>query len=260
MKPICCNSYTLEDNIVIDGIRAIEEIKKENKILAHIAGGMGVQSYIPEKFHRKTIDLDFTMLWGGCTEDFKQVTAPLKSFLENEGYSVDLKRKNLTFDYNISKENNSFIIQHKRESENHFQHILKNSLEREMYNHRKISRGELTYDVLSPEDLVTHKLFRVNIFINRYGIKKPVFESLEKSYSILKDFRTELISHFDDASPEQIAELRILCDLFDVKCLGDYAGLNKDYFNEVTKEYSSQDFIKQNDFYKDIENLQIQIN
>ncbi len=257
VKPICCNSYILNDPIVLDGIRAIEEIKKSKKVKGHIAGGMGVQSYIPEKFHRKTIDLDFSMLWSGGAEDFRNLTIPLKSFLESKGYEVELKKRHSTYDYVISRGENSFMVQHRKESKNHFDRVIRNSIEREVANQREIAKGDLTYHVLSPEDLAIHKLNRANIFTKKYGIKKPLFVSLPLSLENLIILRKDLVSNFDNVSPEEIANLRLLCDLFDVKCLGEYANFDKSYFHEVMKEYVDHLELNPIEVYEDLENLQI---
>jgi hypothetical protein len=259
VKQICYNSYVLEDPIVLDGILAVEEMKKVGKIKGHIAGGMGVQSYIPERYHRKTIDLDFSTSWSGGIEDFRGVTSPLRSFLEDKGYKVELKKKHSTYDYVISKGQDSFMIQHRTESKNHFENYTKKTIEREVANHRRMVKEGINYDVLSPEDLVVHKLNRAGIFSKKYGIEKPAFIPLESLFSNLINLRTELVSHFDDTSPEQIAELRLLCDLFDVKCLGEHVSLDKSYFDEVVRAYTKDLRINPHEIYKDLENLQISI-
>ncbi len=258
VKQICCNSYVLEDPIVLDGIMAVEEIGKGGKISGNIAGGMGVQSYIPERFHRKTIDLDFSTLWQGSLDEFRDMIYPLRHSLESKGYETSLVKRNYTFDYHISKGDESFIIQHKRDSKTHFGK-LKHTLERELSNRRRLSNGGISYNVLSPEDLVVHKINRMRIFGSKYDANKPRSNSIKVLYNNIIDSRTSLVSHFENASPEEIAEFRLLCDTFDVKCLAKYVQLDKSYFNEIVRECSEDWGLNCSEMNKDLDNLQIQL-
>lgn len=257
VKQIRYNSYTLEDPIVSDSINAVQSMKDEDSVKGHIAGGMGVQSYIPSDFHRKTIDLDFSTMWQGSASEFRELTAPIRTFLEEKGYNVDLKKSHLTYDHYLSKKDDSFMIQHRRESKCHFDRVTKKTIEREVANHHTINRNGLTYEVLSPEDLAVHKLNRAGIFSNSYSLEKPRISSISKFLERLNYIRDDLISRFDDVSPEEIANLRLFCDLFDVKCLSEFAGFDKSYFNEVVKDYKDISGINPDNLYRSLDRLEV---
>jgi len=250
VKRVHLPSHKLEDHVVLDAIKAVNHLKEKKKIKGRIAGGMAVQSYIPEGLHRSTIDLDFSLLWNGRTSDFKKVVEPLLDYLEGEGYETNFQKKGFSYDVVFSKgtPKDSFMIQHPRYSKKHFDKIKK-TLEREVENTRIISREDTGYSVVSPEDSVVTKLNRILVFSERYdGLWTPSEVSVDSLKKQSEDLKKEVTSRFLGITPEEIAELRLVNDCYDVKCMASHVGLNKGYFKEVLKDWKSSD-LGTKDFY-----------
>lgn len=255
MKQVHLTQHRLEDFIVKDSIRAVNILKEEKKTKGRIAGGMAVQSYTPKELHRGTIDLDFTLYWRGGISEFKDLCKPLVNYLENQNYNVNFRKKGQVFEITFGKDKDSFMMQHPRFSRNYFKRI-KNSLEREISNQRTISKEGLNYEVLSPEDLVVTKINRALVFSERYNLWTPKEVSIKSLKKISKKLRNEIVSHSLEISPEKIALLRLINDCYDVKSLSENVGLNKNYFNEVAKDWENY---KTNlkDFYGLLEKLEV---
>ena len=101
MKNYGLKSHKLGDKIVLDGIEAINLLQRENKLPGFISGGMAVSSYLPIENHRETIDLDYTLLFGGGVGNYKQISEPLVKSLTEKGYFIEYKKKGTTHDYFI---------------------------------------------------------------------------------------------------------------------------------------------------------------
>ncbi|MBU3907292.1 MAG: hypothetical protein KKA64_03505 [Nanoarchaeota archaeon] len=252
-KEIRRKPHKLDDVIVTESIQSVNIIKQLNKMGGFIAGGMAVQSYIPPEEYRPTIDLDFNLDWLGGAANFKELTEPLKDYLGALGYSIKFRKKGLTYEYEIEKEGDSFLIQHPRRSKSYFEGDKKKSLRREITNERIVSKEGLKYAVLSPEDLVIHKLTRILKFSEEYDIKIPSTR-LKNSADVL---RTDLLSRGDNISPQDIARLRIYYDCVDVKCLSKYAGLNQNYFSEVKKDWRG--YVQDDKFKSVLDRLEVSL-
>ncbi len=236
MKPFHLTQHKLEDTIVKDSIIAINKLK--GKTAGRIAGGMAVQSYIPERLHRGTIDLDFTLYWKGCISEFKELCKPLVSYLKNQNYNINFHKKGQVFEITFGNKKDSFLIQHPRFSKNYFERI-KNSLGREISNQRTISKEGLNYGVLSPEDLVVTKLHRALLFSEKYNIWTPKEVSVKSLRNFSRKLRNEITSRSLEVSPKKIALLRLVNDCYDIKSLSENIGLNKNYFNEVVNDWKN---------------------
>lgn len=256
MKNYGLRSHKLGDKIVLDGIEAINNLQHENKLPGFISGGMAVSSYLPIENHRETIDLDYTLFFGGRAVDYKRITEPLVKTLTEKGYFVEYKKKDATYDYTIKHGSDSFLIQHSRRSPNNF---IKNkkSLEREINNRRVMSNKskDLSYAVLSPEDLVIHKLNRILKFHEEYNVALPKNILQEDFKNQIELFKEEVLSLRDSVTPNMVAKLRLFYDVFDIKSLGKSIGLNKNYFEEALKDWFKEDvtanhFIKILDIYE----------
>jgi len=234
-KQMQLKPHTLEDPIVLESIKGINLIKQEKKIKGHIAGGMAVQSYLPKELNRPTIDVDFRLFWHGSKGDFSQVVQPLEEHLKAKGYYVlDPIKQGMTYDINISKEGDSLLLQHQKVSQGNFEKI-KTSLERELSNQRIIQKNGLFFAVMSPEDIVTHKMSRILSFIDRHKLSfsdkfydLPV-EAIRREADALRE---DITSHEQSPSESDVAKVRVLYDCVDIKNLANYAGLNKHYLLE----------------------------
>lgn len=242
MKNYGLRPHKLGDKIVLDGIEAVNNTQHESKLLGFISGGMAVSSYLPVENHRETIDLDYTLFFGGGVADYKLITEPLVKNLIEKNYVVEYKKKGTTHDYLIKCDGDSFLIQHPRRSVNNF---IKNkkSLEREIDNRRIMSNKnkDLSYAVLSPEDLVIHKLNRVLKFHTEYNVAFPKNISQEDFKKQIESLKEEVLNLKDSVSPRMVAKLRLFYDIFDIKSLGKSTGLNKNYFETALKDWFNQD-------------------
>ena len=232
--------YSIEDPIVLEGIRGINKAKEINQLKGHIAGGMAVQSYLPSEINRKTVDLDFRLLWGGVKKDFDRIMIPLIENFEDNGYYVEgPKKRDVTYEIFASKGSDSLVLQHQRASPNNFEKNKKN-YEREMANQRIIKKGDVSYAVLSPEDIVTHKLSRVLNFNDNYGLTYPSnFHefSAERILQNADDLRAGVIERIGLVEPKEVAKMRVLYDCVDIKNLSRYAGLNEKYLLESFESF-----------------------
>lgn len=240
-KPVHFKQHTLEEPVVLDGIKAINTLKDANGLAGRVSGGMGVQSYIPAELHRGTIDLDYSMIWQGNFTDYKELCKPLVDFLRFKGYEPSFKKKGLAFEVTYNRDaEGSFMIQHPNRSPRHFNRIRR-SLEREDWNKRRVSRAGVEFDVLSPEDIIATKLHRILLFSHRYGLKIPGKEDVElsslrkTSEALVKD----IVSRTPEISPKDVALLRMINDLYDISCLSESIPLDGNYLGEVLEDWSN---------------------
>ena len=232
------NPCILEDEIVLDGIRAINQIKEQRKRPACLSGGMAVSSYLPLETHRHTIDLDFNMYWGGDMADFQYTTRPLFRFLESEGYNVTLQRKNSTWDITYSKDDKEFMIQHQRRSKNNFE---KNQacFRREFENRRVISKEGLQYEVISPEDIMVRKLARMFKFSEQYSMPFPDLRPLPELKDHIEQEKQALVE-LPGENHREVIHLRMEHDLYDIKRLGNYVGVNETYLETAITDWTTE--------------------
>lgn len=239
VKNFLLDSHVLEDPIVLDGIAAINRVEQANGTPVVISGGMAVSSYLPQETHRHTIDLDFNMLWGGNTEEFWDTVQPILIKLREKEYEVSSKKQNSTFDINYSYDGQRFMIQHQRRS---LPSLEKNrySIEREFTNRRHVVKGNLEYAVISPEDLMVRKLARMFKFVSQSGLTFPQLRTIPELQEHIDEEKQRLI-----ASPNRteldILHLRMEHDLYDIKRLGAYVGVNQAYLAEAVKDWTTGD-------------------
>ncbi len=235
-KNFLLDSHVLEDQIVLDGIEAINRIEQKDGTPILISGGMAVSSYLPEGTNRYTIDLDFNMLWGGNTVEFWSKVKPLITRLQEKGYDVGRKKENSTLDINYSLDGQRFMIQHQRRSQ---PSLGKNrhSIEREFANRRNIIKGNLEYSVLSPEDLIVRKLARIFKFSNQSSLEFPQIRTIPELKEHIEEEKERLVSSLDRTELD-IIHLRMEHDLYDIKRLGNYMGVNQTYLVEAIKDWT----------------------
>lgn len=233
VKSVGFNPHILEDKIVLDGISAINILKEERNLAGRIAGGMAVQSYIPKELHRGTIDVDYSLVWNGCITCYKDLCLPMTDFLQKLGYEISFKRKGLAHEITYKDFKNQFMIQHPNRSPKHFEKIKKD-LEREVANQRRVNVLGIEFDALSPEDIFVTKLNRVLVFKDKYNLQIPSEkESIESLRKISEELGAEIVSKAPQISPQEVANLRMINDLYDMKCLTNHANLDKKYLQEA---------------------------
>ena len=257
-KAVQLKLHKLNDPIVLDSICSINYLEEKSGIKGRIAGGMGVQSYIPQSLYRETIDLDFSLIWRGSVTEFKELCNPLIEFLKEKGYDLHVHKKRSTYDAFLSKEGDSFVIQHPRRSKKYFEERRK-SLERETVNQRIITKQGISYGVLSPEDLTVTKLHRSLIFSNTYNLWIPKYASVEALRNFSKGIKRKILENFAERSERNIALLKLINDCYDLKCLSENVELNSNYFAEVVKDWEGFGQIKSKDFRGLLDKLEIEL-
>jgi hypothetical protein len=237
-KPVYMKQHILQDDIVLDGIRSINVLKDERKINGRISGGMAVQSYLPRELHRGTIDLDFSLLWNGCSTEYRKLCLPLIDFLEKEGYLVSFRKKGLAYEITYARENgkDSFIIQHPHKSNRHFEKT-KHTLEREIANQHVSKINGLEFGTMSPEDLIVSKTNRALIFSERYGLKLPLNKSITSLAIQAQKLKEDILPRGAEACARDVALLRLVNDLYDLKCLSEHVEVDSNYLKQVLSEW-----------------------
>lgn len=228
--------HKMQDPIVKEGVRAINSAREQRNLKGFISGGMAIHSYLPEEECRGTIDLDYNFLWGGQTPEFKELTAPMVEYLKSRGYDISFEKQGLTFEYTMQKGEDSLLLQHKRRSATNFEKNRK-SLEREVANKRIITGKEISYPVISPEDLIAHKLNRIINFSKRYEIILPHDLVGRDLRGVADKAREEILQRGIDCPPNAIPRVRVLYDCYDIKSLATHAGLDGKYFEEVLGDW-----------------------
>lgn len=224
--------HLLEDPIVRESIIGVNNVILDGNPQGYISGGMGVQSYIPEKIHRPTVDLDFETVWpGGGIKDFERTVEPLITYLSSRGYKVSTEKKGFTFDISFSDEDDSFMLQHRRRSPSHYERSRRKSVERELSNRRLVNRDGLTYPVMAPEDIVAHKATRLLNFGKRLELPIP-YGSPEELRSQADELRRQVASCLTDFTERDIASIRMMYDVCDILNLSSSLELDENYLAE----------------------------
>jgi hypothetical protein len=228
--------HTINDPIVVRALKAINLVKSTNNVEGHIGGGMAVGAYIPVEEQRPTIDLDFALLWGGTTSEFRRLMEPLISTLKAEGYDLRIQKGDKTYDIPIQSDTkDSLLVQHHRRNQRNFQKNKK-SLERETANQRVITGDDISFAVMSPEDLILHKLSRLFTFSKIYGILIPQKMKTEDMARTIRFLRED----YDAVQKKEVATVRMYHDSYDIKHLAGNVGLNKRYFEEAAKDWNTK--------------------
>jgi len=257
MKDFTLPEHDLDKITVKESIRGIEELREARGIGAYICGGLAVSSYLPASKRRSTIDLDFTLCWGGTTEEFKELIKPFVSHIESKRWKVGFKRAGKTYDLTVKAPFDTLLVQHQRRSKKNFE-ANRASFEREVENSRYVFRGNLAYHVLSPEDIAVHKASRILIFQNRFGIELPEDYRFRHLDSISKQLRQKVIELGKNADSHDVLQLRTYYDIYDIKALAEHPGLNIAYFNRALRDWE-KDFVNHNSVARLLKDIGITI-
>src|SRR3989344_1465842 len=258
MKDLTLKQHRIRDPIVLASIHGINKVKAETGVDGHITGGMAVNSYLPPELRRSSVDLDFSLYWGGDTEEFRTLTYPLMCELRERGYEAEgFQKRNLSYELVAGSNGDSLLIQHQRRNK---KNLEKNalSIQREMANHRTVSKDGFSYDVLSPEDLVLRKMSRMIKFSGTYSIEMPRNVSIPDFTQEIERRKKELAIRSEEYDPRLVTEIRMLCDAYDIKTLADYVGLNDNYFSEASADWVSPD-ISDSTLRKTLESLSVSL-
>lgn len=242
-KEIHLQPHTLHDPIVFEGIRGVNAIISESKIPGCITGGIAVQSYLPPEQHRKTVDLDFVVLCGGgSTGQFRTITNPLVDYLQSRGYDVNFKKKGYTYEFSLAKSNDALLIQHHRRTPSNYSR-QRESLEREAENSHTYDKDGFQFQVLSPEDLILHKLSRTLIFSSKHGVKIPYSLTTDHLRKDADRIREDVVARLANVSPNEVAKLRLYYDCLDIKSLILSTDINTQYLESSASDWSREGMV-----------------
>ncbi len=233
--------HIIGDSIVVDTIKALNLMKQARQIDGHVGGGMAVGAYIPVEEQRPTIDLDFALLWGGTTEEFRTLMEPMLSDLKLGGYDLNVHKGDKTYDISVqsTSQSDSLLVQHQRRNKGNFEKNKK-SLEREVANQRVVTKEGMSFSVMSPEDLILHKLSRLFTFSKVYDLVIPAKMKTENMARTIRLFRKEYKPNSDGVQEREDALIRMYHDAHDIKHLSMHAGLNRRYFEEAAKDWQTR--------------------
>lgn len=253
-KEIGLQAHKLNDEIVIDHLAGLDFLDRSGNP-AYLTGGLAVQSYLAAEKYRSTVDLDFSMLWGGNFANFKEEVNPFVRALISRGYELPLfRKKGFTYEFSSTKGDQRLLVQHQRRSKKYFE---KNEefLERELENRRRIKKQGVSYPVMSPEDIIIHKLSRINVFKNKYGFKISGEGTVDELELESERKRSNLVEALPNVDASEIDEVRFLYDCLDVRRLAGSVGVNEDYFRYALKDWRARSTNNEIDFPLLLESL-----
>lgn len=120
---------------------------------------------------------------------------------------------------------------------------LKKVGERENSNAQKMAYNGGFLRLIPTEDIILHKSLRINTFKENHNInsERPSsmdLKALQNSINSLKKDYT--INQFNIAPKDvhrAISRIRLYADIFDIKALSTYKGMDKKYFLEGMEDY-----------------------
>lgn len=232
------NAHTIEDKIVLDCIGAVNSIPEKK----FVTGGMAVQIYVPQDLWRHTTDLDITTSWHGkAITAFRSFLEPFVKRVTADSYAVEeIQKKDHTFDVKVSssRKKEKLLIQFPRRSPSNYEK-MRHKFDRESSHARVKSINGLEFSVLSPEDIILRKAYRIMKY-KEHGIqidKKAYEGDLLAFAEYITKYREELFSRFDNVLPSELTNLRAHSDILDVLAIKNNVALDNAYFREASKDY-----------------------
>ena len=239
MKDFSLPEQDLEKIIVKESLRAINAASEKSGVKSHICGGMAVSGYLPPNIRRSTIDLDFTFLWGGNCEEFRELMNPFVEYLRDKGFSVEVKKRDKTYDISVRSSCDFLLVQHQIRTRKNFEK-QRRCLEREFAHNRRLFKQDVVFDALSPEDIALHKLSRILTFSDVYGIEIPQRFKILNIRNMACQLKEEIKKLAENADARDIARLRIYHDVYDIMALAEYVGFNMPYFEKGLSDWTSK--------------------
>jgi len=232
--------HTIEDNIVKDVYSAISNHYQDNQ---YFAGGMSTQFFLPEDLHRESSDIDMNGTLKYSLSEFENsVSGGLEELLD-KGYKKTKKKQRYTFDINLENEEELIILQYPRKSTGSYD-WLKKVGERENSNAQKMEYNGGNLRLIPTEDIVLHKSLRINTFKQNHNInsERPSSMNLNALRSSINSLKRDYTINQFNLDPKDvhrnISKIRLYADIFDIKALSTYKGLDKKYFLEGLEDYN----------------------
>jgi len=238
--------FTINSPIVLDCLEATINCEKP---LLFSGGLVGVQSYVKEnpRLFRTSSDIDTSFAnYAPTFSEFKDtIYADLFDNLSN-GYKISSpKKKRQVYEAYISDDDNNLVLQVSRRSKLNFEKN-KSRIKREYENGVVQTLDKIKYKVLSPEDIILHKILRIIKYRDCYNINYTAAarEDLSNQQKTIKHLKKELQANLTNLDPEitprKIAEVRALADIYDIQLLDSKVGIDKDYFKYAKADWSNK--------------------
>lgn len=246
---------TIDDPLVKDGLVAVSMLNKSEPYF--VVGGVATQSYLPSSCRRETSDIDLCLVRPLSFPDFREMVAPLREYLSDQGYQTELRKGSRACSLTYSSDSGASVsIEAARRNANNISRNM-HRLEREYENTRKkiVEERDVSIRVSSPEDIAVPKLVRAIHAIDRYPylqgyipatIEKLTDKIIDKKLSSINKMRNEVMTNPGDSEVSE--RLRFKSDLFDIRILGELAGFNEHYWCEVEKDW---DTLGENSYLRD---------
>lgn len=245
VRKLKINPLTLDDKFSREGLEAVSTLT--NKEPYYLVGGMATQSYIPTSCRRPTSDIDFSVVKPLNYQGFKEMVKPVIEYLKDYGYAVETRQRSRSFNLDVEKKDGErLLIEFSKRNKKSFDNSKKR-LERELENSKRkiIEKGEGTYVVSAPEDIIVPKLVRsVNSLIRNPRFKGGIPRKIVLSDKDIQN-RLKKINKFREYAMltptdlEFAEELRFISDIYDIEILSITAGINKEYFKKASGDWNS---------------------
>ncbi len=250
---------TIEDEVTRDGLCGVSKLEENfnSSGLWFVVGGIATQSYLPSSCRRPTSDIDLAVLRPLNYSEFKDFGKTCAEFLNDNGYSTQLIKGHNSYMIRYSKgeKEGAGIIEFARRNSDNFSKIAKRLLREKENTRKKVVEGKNeTYEVSSPEDIVSPKLVRSIKSLMR----NPEFmEYAHKTFPLKEEdikFGLNEIDNLRDEATVNIGDprlserLRFASDLFDIRILSEVIGFNENYLSESIMSWNSiKEYSKEKD-------------
>lgn len=233
------HDHTIEDKIVQDTYIAFAQILGQDKFFS---GGMALQMSLPTHLHRGSNDVDMNGIPKLSFGEFKtEINPGIEVLTKDMGYRFKSKKRRHTYDLMISNtEGDTIILQYPNKGSSIWgRHVA----ERENANTQSVQFKGVGLRVLATEDSILHKLVRSSSFISGHDLVTPNPDlSLKELKRRIERYKEDYTLNSFNLDPQEsmrdIARIRLLADIFDIKALTIYKGLDKQYFLEGMEDYS----------------------
>lgn len=247
VKKLKINPLTIDDKFTREGLDAVSTLTDREPY--YLVGGVATQSYIPTFCRRPTSDIDCSIVKSLNYQGFKEMAKPVIEYLKDYGYDVETRQRSRSFHLDVEKKDGErLLIEFSKRNKQSFDKSKKR-LERELENSKRkiLEKGQRTYVVSAPEDIIVPKLVRsVNSLVRNPQFKTNIprrtalsDKDIQNRLAKIDKFRE--LAMLTPADLEFAEELRFVSDLYDIEVLSMITGINEYYFKKASSEWNALD-------------------
>ncbi len=236
------SNHTINSGIVRDILAELAKDKMSNK---YLGGGIGIQFFLPQEFHRRTSDIDLDSSEKSTSGSFHKYVSKIAVPLLQRGYSLDFTKQRQTYDAGFQREGHQVVLQIPKRTEKKFYEV-KERLEREVANSETLPYAGGKLRVINPNDFLARKFNRVDMFRRQYLLEIPKGMSLEERTERVNIMREKL--DLTNLDPEEIARniayLRMSADITDILAIKThlkYGKIDEKYIRESALRFRTKD-------------------